>query len=161
MNHPPSFDLSASGQAALPCCNLGYNLGGPNRLGNREPSQRNPECYEPMQCNCSTSLPEVSRNRCWYVWGSEVPKNLTLPFLIQEVWGALWECNLGHLPESTLKASGISGSQFAWYPKPLWPFGLQSAYIKPIFMSRTQWKQEKWYMCHASSTNNRDTGRSV
>ena len=44
-NHePPTFIWSAvSGQAAPPCCNLGYNLGGPNRHACQEPSQRNPD----------------------------------------------------------------------------------------------------------------------
>ena len=89
------------------------------------------------------------------VWGSEVWKNRTLPFIItMDLVLSDW-CGSATLPtylrdpESTLKASGISGSQLAWYPKPLWPFGLQSACVTPSFTSRTQGKQVLRYMCHA------------
>ena len=146
-NHePPTFDLPGSGQAAPLCCNLGFYLGAQSRLRDREPSWGNPGCsgevlpsnssadiLDKSICNCSTShcawnIPQSAwRRYVWYVWVF-----LELAFLIKD----LVLCDFDY-PRS-LGCSGISGSQFAWYPKPLWPFRLQFACINAGFMSLSE-----------------------
>jgi len=157
MNHPPSFDLQCQDKqlrrAAIWDIILEVPTGMPVKSLRNEILMAG--CSdEVLLSNSSADILDERRP-----WNNKILVLPTVPKICLKIWGPkkighclshqngpcawrfgskkfevrkpLWECHLGHLPESTLKASGISGSQFAWYPKPLWPFGLQSACIKP------------------------------